>query len=236
MKSKSIFLLPLRCVLFILTGLLLSFASNSSPEELSKWWTVIVSFCNIITILLLLAFCRSQGVSYPKFVNYEKGKTKIKSVIITVIVVLVVGMGGMQAAGVICYGEIPHFPVMMVQPIPLWIALVNILILPITTTLAEDGIYLGMVNQTDSRTLSIMSAFFYALQHSFIPFIPDFSFILYRFLSFLPLTLIMCLWYRRTKNPLPFMIGHFVINLATVAQIVMTSASPEIFEQMKGLS
>ena len=236
MKSKFIFLLPLRCVLFVLTGLLLSFALNSSLEELSKWWTVIVSFCNIITILLLLAFCRSQGVSYPKFVNYEKGKTKIKSVIITVIVVLVVGMGGMQAAGVICYGEIPHFPVMMVQPIPLWIALVNILILPITTTLAEDGIYLGMVNQTDSRTLSIMSAFFYALQHSFIPFIPDFSFILYRFLSFLPLTLIMCLWYRRTKNPLPFMIGHFVINLATVAQIVMTSASPEIFEQMKGLS
>jgi len=236
LKSKSVFLLPLRCVLFILAGVLLSFSLSSSPEELSKWWTVIVSFCNIITILLLLFFCRTQGVTYPKFINYEKGKTKIKSVIITIIVVLVVGMGGMQAAGLICYGEIPHFPVMMVQPIPLWIALVNVLILPLTTTLAEDGIYLGVLNQTNSKTVLVLSLFFYAHQHSFIPFLFDFNFILYRFLSFLPLTIIMCLWYRRTKNPLPFMIGHFVINLATVAQIVMTSASPQIFEQMKGLS
>ena len=175
-------------------------------------------------------------MKYGKFINYEKGKTKIKSVIIITIIILAVGMGGMQIAGIICYHQIPHFPVMIIQPIPIWIAIANIFILPLTTTLAEDGIYLGVLNQTDSKSILMLSAFFYAFQHSFIPFMLDFNFILYRFLSFLPLTIIMCVWYRKNKNPLPFIVGHFIINLATVSQIVMTSASPEIFEQMKSLS
>ena len=148
------------------------------------------------------------------------------------LVMLVVGMCGMQLAGFISYGEIPHFPIMMIQPIPLWIAIANIFLLLLTTTLAEDGIYLGVINQNDSKSVVIGSAFFYALQHSFIPFLPDARFVLYRFLSFLLIAIIMCFWYRKNKNPLPFMAGHFVLNLATVAQIVIISASPGMFEQM----
>lgn len=233
---KSLLLLTLRIILFLSVGLFLPFAFQGQPEELSRWWSVIVSLCNIATIFLLLLLCRSKETTYSRFINFEKGKTTLKSAIITVIVVLSVGIGGIQVAGLICYGEMPHFPIVMIQPIPLWIALLNVLILPLTTTLAEDGIYLGVLNQTDSKVALVSSIFFYAFQHCFIPFLPDFTFILYRFLSFLPLTIIMCLWYRKTRNPLPFMAGHFVINLATVAQIVMTSVSPELYEQMKALS
>lgn len=240
LKDKSIFktisLIPFRTAFFVLVGVLLYCFTKSSFDELSKWWTVIVSVCNIVTILLLLLICRSKGTTYGKFINYEKGKSKIATVIIAIIVVLVVGMGGMQLAGLLCYGELPHFPIMMIQPIPLWIAILNIFVLPLTTTLAEDGIYIGVLNQSESKTVLVVSMLFYALQHSFIPFVPDWTFVFYRFCSFLPLTIIMCLWYRKHKNPLPFMIGHFVINLATVGQVLMTSAAPEVFDLMKSLS
>jgi hypothetical protein len=185
---------------------------------------------------LLLLICRAKKTTYGKFVNYEKRKTSIKIMLIVVIVMLVVGMGSIMLTGFIIYGEIPHFPAMTFQPIPLWIAVANIVVLPLTTTLAEDGIYLGVINQNDSTHTVIVSAFFYALQHIFIPFIPDLNFILYRFFMFLPLAVIMCVWYRKNKNPLPFMTGHFILNLATVVQIVMVSASPEMFEQMGMLS
>ena len=102
MKRKSLFLLPLRCVLFILAGLSLSAVLSSPLEELSKWWTAIVSFCNIITIIILLLICRAGKATYGKFINYEKGKTKTKAVILTTLVILVVGMGGMQIAGFVC--------------------------------------------------------------------------------------------------------------------------------------
>ena len=233
MKNKNgLWLLALRSALFLITGLLLFFVLNNSFDELSRWWTVIVFFCNAVTILVLLLVCRSKGVTFGKFINYEKGKTKGKTIAFVTLIMLLVGMGGIQVAGLISYGEIPHFPLMMIQPIPLWIAIANIFVLPLTTTLAEDGIYLGVINQNDSKFVVILSAFFYAFQHSFIPFLPDVSFILYRFLSFLPVAIIMCFWYRKNKDPLPFMVGHFILNLATVAQIVMTSASPGVFEQM----
>lgn len=234
MKNKSIFLpsilLPFRSAIFILSGLLLTIILKSSLNDLSRWWTVIVLFCNAATILLLLLVCRQKGISYGKFVNYEKGKTKFGDIFIVTFVMLVVGMGGMQFAGLLVYSEIPHFPIAMMQPLPMWIAIANILVLPLTTALAEDGLYLGVLNQTDSKFVLISSAFFYALQHSFIPLLPDPRFIAYRFLSFLPLTVIMCVWYSKSKNPLPFMVGHFIINLATVVQIVLVSASPGIFD------
>jgi len=230
MSNKSaLLLLAFRSILFVLSGFALATALSSPLDDTGRWWTLIVLFCNVATILLLLLVCRRKGTTYAKFVNYEKGKTKSKDTILAIIVILVVGMAGMQLAGLLIYSEIPHFPVVMIQPIPLWIAIANIILLPLTTTLAEDGLYLGVINQNGSKFILISSAFFYALQHSFIPLLPDASFIAYRFLSFLPLTVIMCVWYSKTKNPMPFMIGHFVINLATLAQIVMVSVSPEIF-------
>jgi len=233
-KYKAIALLGLRTMLFIMIGL--PFISRSGTlSSLGRWWSVTVTICNVVTLLLLLTVCRSKSVRYGEFINYQKGVTGVWPVVVSVLVILGVGMGGMQLAGLICYNEIPHLPIMMIQPIPLWIAVCNIFLLPVTTTLAEDGIYLGVINQNSSNLVLAISAFFYAFQHSFIPFQADVRFILYRFLSFLPLTVIMCVWYRKSRNPLPLMVGHFVINLATVAQILMTSASPEIFEQMQSM-
>ena len=51
----------------------------------------------------------------------------------------------------------------------------------------------------------------------------------YRFMSFLPLTVIFTLWYRKRRNPLPIMAGHFVINLATVAMLIGVVLSPDAF-------
>jgi len=83
-----------------------------------------------------------------------------------------------------------------------------VILLPLSTTLAEDGIYLGVINSMDGKkSVSIISALFYVAQHSCIPFLPDTRFMLYRFLSFLPLTILFCFWYRKTRNPLPFMAG-----------------------------
>ena len=231
MKSKFIFLLPLRSLLFIFAGLTISFMLKSTFTDISKWWTATIMIVNIITIIALLMVCRSIGTSYGEFINYEKGKTSIKSAIIGISLVLVISMLGLYGAGFICYGEIPHFPAMMVKPIPIWLAILSLLVLPLTTTMAEDGIYLGVLNQTSSKAVLMTSIFFYALQHCFIPLIPDAKFIFFRFISFLPAAIVMCLWYRKHKNPLPLMIGHFVVNIPTIAVLIATSVSPEIYEQ-----
>ena len=140
-----------------------------------------------------------------------------------------VGMGGMYLAGFVCYGEFPYLDAIMIQPLPIAAAIICALLLPLSTTLAEDGIYLGAINSANgNKGVTVMSVFFYAAQHSFIPFLPDTRYALYRFMSFLPLTILFCLWYKKSKNPLPFMMAHFIINLSTVAMLIIVSISPDI--------
>jgi hypothetical protein len=170
-------------------------------------------------------------------IKYKNGNTKIATVIFISILTLCIGFSGMYFAGFICYNKFPYMPVMMLEPIPVILSIINIFILPITTTLAEDGLYLGIgVNQIKNKyTAIILPAFFYAIQHSFIPFFLDTKFIIYRFISFLPLTILFCIYYYRKRNPLPIMVGHFIINIATVFQIFIMSISPALYESIKNM-
>ena len=54
-------------------------------------------------------------------------------------------------------------------------------------------------------------------------------------LSFLPLTIILCWYYYKKRNPVPIMVGHAVIDLATAAQIVATSTVPGLYETLCGM-
>lgn len=226
------FLLPVRCALFLSAFLLIAAISRLPYSSVSKYWSAVAIVCNFITLAILYVFSRRRGLSYRKLINYERGKTKISAAILIVFLTVAVGMCGLYLAGLICYGKFPYLDKIMVEPIPLWLAISVLLLLPLSTTLAEDGLYLGYAINSSAENGIIycsLAAFFYAFQHSFIPFLPDGKFILYRFLSFLPLTVIICFWYRKCRNPLPFMAGHFILNVATAVQILIMTVSPDLF-------
>lgn len=237
MSNKNLsFLLPFRCIIFVLIFIIGSLVTGKSLDEISSIWSIAATAVNIAMILLLILLTRKNG-GYAKLINYEKGKTKPRQIVGMIFLVLLVGMGGMYLAGFICYGVIPYAAPMMIAPIPLWLAIINVPLLPVTTALAEDGLYLGCgVNQIKNKYAAVLvPAFFFAFQHSFIPTLFDLRYIIYRFLSFLPLTIILCRNYYKKRNPLPIMIGHTVIDLATVVQILMTSAISGFYEMMCGM-
>lgn len=220
-------LLPLRTVTFPCIFLLLTLLTGLPLTALSKWWPVIAIALNLVCIALL--YVLSKG-SYSRSINYEKGKTTLGVAAAVTAVTFLVGFGGMYGAGFVVYGSFPYLDKVMAQPLPVPVAVVCALLLPITTTLAEDGIYLGTIHKVDgSLGVTLASAFFYGAQHSFLPLLPNGRFILYRFLCFAPLALVFCLWYRKSRNPLPFMVGHFVINLATVSTLMAAAFFPEFF-------
>lgn len=233
MNKKLYLLLPIRCVIFALIFMIGSAVTGKPLDEISSIWSVAASAVNIAVILLLIFIAKKSG-GFARLINYEKGKTRSKQVIGMIFFILLAGMGGMYLAGFICYGIIPYAAPMMIAPIPLWLAAVNILVLPISTALAEGGLYLGCgVNQFKNKYAAILvPAFFFALQHCFIPTLLDARYIAYRFLSFLPLVVILCAYYHKHRDPLPIMIGHAVIDAATAVQILATSAVPGLYEMM----
>lgn len=236
MNKKSFLpsLLPLRCIVFLFVFLIGSSLLNKPLDEISNWWSIVASAVNIATIVLLCFVSNKQGLSYFELVNLKKGVTSAKQIVIISFLIIVVGMTGMYLAGYLCYGVIPYAAPMMIAPIPPVLAVINVFVLPVTTALAEDGLYLGCgVNCIRNKYVAIfVPAFFFALQHSFIPTLMDFTYIVYRFISFLPLTIILCWYYYKKRNPLPIMIGHALIDVATVIQILATSTIDSFYEMM----
>ncbi len=237
-NQKVWFVLPMRCLLFIAAFSFCSIISHKNFTEITHWWTILASVINIITIVILWIIYKRDQIT--GFISRTRAQTQEFPIYIKqaakgflfIVIMLLIGMGGMYLAGALCYGEFPYLAPMMIAPISPYLALSNILILPLTTTIAEDGLYLGYgVNSFTSKWASILiPAFFYALQHSFIPTIFDITFMTYRFLSFLPLTIWICFQYNRKKSSISYiMTGHWILNMATTIQIAITSFYPEFY-------
>lgn len=231
--KKVWFVLPMRCLLFITAFSFCCIITHRNLTEIVHWWTSLASVINIVTIIVLWTICKRNNTTYREMIHYEKTKNLFKGFLF-IVIMLLIGMGGMYLAGFLCYGEFPYLAPMMIAPVPPYLAILNIFILPLTTTIAEDGIYLGYgVNSFTSKwTAVLIPAFFYALQHSFIPTIFDPQFMIYRFLSFLPLTIWICCQYSKGGSVSYIMAGHWLLNLATTIQIAITSFDPETYAML----
>ena len=238
--KKVWFVLPMRCLLFIAVFSFCSVLAKRSLTEITHWWSLLASVINIVKIVVLLIICKRDNTTYLEMIRYKRKQRSIskRRQVFTagylIIIMLLTGIAGMYLAGWLCYGEFPFLAPMMIAPVHPYIAVLNIFILPVTTTLAEDGAYLGYgVNGFSSKWAAIfIPAFFYALQHSFIPTIFDVKFMIYRFLSFLPLTIWICFKYYKGSSISYIMTGHWILNIATTIQIVITSFHPEAYAML----
>ena len=233
-STKTAWLLPVRSVIFIAVFTAGAAITGKGLSGISNWWTIVATLVNLFTLLLIVAVAKKNGMTYRELINYKKGTTKIRQIVFITAVILFAGIGGMYLSGFLCYGVIPYASPETVAPIPALLAVINFLPLPVTTALAEDGLYLGCgTGSIKNKAAAILiPAFFYALQHCFIPLLWDGRYILYRFLSFLPLTVFLCWYYHRKRDPVPVMVGHAVIDLMTVSWVLATSLIPGFYEKL----
>ena len=204
------FLLPVRCLIFFLIFVLYAFFSKQELKSVAFLWSIAATVVNFLTIIIILFSAKKIGISYFKLINYEKGKTTFFHLILMLFLIIFVGMAGMYLAGWMCYGIIPYSAPELIAPVPKVFAILNVILLPVAAVL--------------------IPSFFYAVQHSFIPFLFDFKWILYRFLCFLPLTVFLSIYFYQKRNPVPVMIGHAILDFATAVMILMTSLRPDFYQ------
>ena len=94
-RNKLPYLLPMRSVIFLLIFLNGSNLTGKELGDICNWWTVTATVVNICTIILLVAISKKCGMTYWDLINYKKGTTKVKQIVIISIIVLAVGTGGM---------------------------------------------------------------------------------------------------------------------------------------------
>ena len=73
--KKMYYLLPIRCVVFLLTFVIGATVVGKRIEEISNWWSVVASIVNVLTIAVLIFTVKKQNSSYLELINYQNGKT-----------------------------------------------------------------------------------------------------------------------------------------------------------------
>lgn len=218
-KNKYLLLLPLRSIIFIMIFLITALLTKKSVEEISIYWTIIVVICNLLTIGVLLLLCKKEKITYLELIGFKK--SKIKTILLIGVVIAIIDAIGAYLFELVFYDVATSSSEILMHSLPIWLVVVDLILLPITSTIAEEGLYLGVgVNKLDNIYLAIL---FYAMQHCFFPMILNYRYFIYRFIVFMPSIIFMCIYYKKKKEILPIMFEHFVVNLVTIVQILLIS-------------
>jgi membrane protease YdiL (CAAX protease family) len=216
-------ILPARTLLFALTQALIALiywlSGTGEPWQASiRWWPVHVIITNVVLLMLLARLMRQEGGRLADLWSFDKsrlGKDLLSSLGWALVVMPFGALGFIGAAYLLYGGQMPEY----VFPLPLWAALLSLLVFPITIALAELPTYLGYA-QTRLEALTgkswlavLLPAFWLAAQHSTLPLIFDWRFIFYRFLMMVPMAVVLGLVYRRTGRLFPLLVLHFLLDL-----------------------
>jgi uncharacterized protein len=201
------------------------FALRSSPapwHAAEPWMPVHGTLIDIGCLALLGRLTRREGIRLFDLVGFER--TRLGRDVVLGFALIPVGLAfifaGTYAAGWILYGT-PSQPYFFAR-LPLPAALYAVLVFPFVWGLTEQMTYNGyLVSRFQvvwrNTGLAVAAvAFFWSLQHSFMPTTFDAKFMAFRLLSPIPFSVFQTLAYLRLRRLLPLAIAHALMDGASV--------------------
>ena len=234
-KSAVIFSLLMRTLFFILFGALIvgifALAGDEHPlQSAEKWWPYQAILANIATFLVLRSFIRHEGRRYRDLFGFKQhaiGK-HLKQFGWLLIVGFALGGIPLYVTSYIFLGTLVP-PDLMFQPLPVWAAIVAVVVFPISNGLVETPTYFGYALPR-LKALSgklwvavVLAGLALAFQHVALPLVADVPYMLWRFTAFIPLAIALGFIYNRTKNLLPIAIAHMVMDLQLILSMFFNS-------------
>lgn len=225
MKNRyALIAVSMRTALFALTGamMIIFFKFLNYPDAIAitqKYWFFQVLLANIATFIVLKLFLWQDGRTYRSIFGFRKQLFK-RDIILAIVLLIpsaILGVGGMIGSAYLIYGNAEIMKVMN-HSLPVIPAIVSLLLFAPSIALTETPVYFGyaynkFAHRGKSCTGLFLCSFFLALQHITIPMIIDWQYMLWRFLSFLPLAVMFGYFYKRTGRLLPLIIVHFLMDL-----------------------
>lgn len=231
--SRPLFLVMLRTVLFAAVQLVIVFSFSLSWSDSIAWWPFYAIISNLICSLVLTLLALKEGMTFRDIIHFQKNKLTqdFKSVWWVFLAAGIAGGFGLSGLGFLMYGSMMP-PDAMIQPLPVWAAIIALMLFPITNALVEIPIYMGYclprlevaLNST-WKSVAICS-FFLAFQHFTLPLlISDVKYMTWHFVGMIPLALTVGIIYIKIRRLVPIMIVHWFMDIAAVLGVVTLSIS-----------
>ena len=225
---RSWMMLVIRSVLFLVFQIAIGlFILNNNQSGLwegsAAWWPFTIILTDLVCLVLLIKFFNQEGKRYWDVFRIDRQHIK-KDLLFMLGFLLVLGPVGFLPnilSAQLLFGDPQIALDLLVQPLPVWAAMLSLLAFPLLQGLVEIPTYMLYVmprleKQGVRPWLAIsLTGFFLSAQHVFAPFIPDLSFMIYRLVMFLPFAFLIAIIIRWRPRLMPYLaIVHVLMNIS----------------------
>ncbi len=190
----------------------------------TAWWTVYGNLADLGCLYLMLILTRREGTRFRDLI--ERLDAPVMRTLALgaayFLLIMPVFFGGSLLSSLIVYGSWkPHVDAALLgaRELPRWAAIYSVAIWWIIWSPTEELFYQAYLLKR-VRTLCgqlwpalLLVGFWWAIQHSALPFIPDAKYMAWRFLGFLPGVFALMVVYIRTGRILPLILAHWPMDL-----------------------
>jgi membrane protease YdiL (CAAX protease family) len=193
------------------------------------WWSVYGTLVDIGCLVLLGRFTRREGRRIRDLIGFDKSRW-FKDLLIGLgyflLVFPLMMMGGTMLSSLVVYGttQPPMYPGMLVaRMLPSWAVVYSLSAWWVVWSVTEETTYeaysfIRFERLTRRRWVAIaIVGFWWALQHSFFPLIPDWRYIVWRFIAFLPGVVTAAVIYSRTRRLPPMIAMHWPMDIVAAS-------------------
>ena len=187
------------------------------------WWPVSIVGANLTTLAVLFWLLRREGGSYRELVRIDR-HTIGRDLLVLLGVTLLAGVLASIPSALVSmalWGDPAAGSTMVFRPVPTWAATFALVAFPITIALSELPTYFGyamprLALLSQRWWLAILvSAGGLAVQHCALPFLPDWRFLIWRGLMYLPFALLLAIVIAWRPRLLPYlMVVHGLLDFA----------------------
>jgi membrane protease YdiL (CAAX protease family) len=225
-------------ILFLRTGSLLilqgflsiffAIRGGTAPwNSASPWWSVYGTIVDIICVFFLVKALKREKISWKKFIGDVKWRWGhdlwlglclfLLSFPLIVVATIFASRWVLSSKSPILYPGL-----LMARSLPMWALLYSTFIWWLIWAPTEEATYQGyalirLVNLTGKNWIAIVVVVLvWSLQHSFLPFIMDWHYVLWRICSFLPGIAVFSLLYLKVRRLTPFIVAHWLMDFIAV--------------------
>ena len=228
-NTITFLLLVSRLSLFLVFQALIALLFNSW-ESSEKYWLLTATLTNIVGIALLFKLFKRDGREY--FQIFSLNRANIKKDIYAFLALALLSVPLVFLPGyflsIMIWGDSNVPTEMMFGPIEKWLTYILLIVFPVTIAFAELATYFVYImpklkEQLKVKWLAVLLPIvFLSIQHCTLPFIPDFNFILYRALVFLPFAILIGVSiYYRPSLFIYFAVLHGMMDFGTALMFLL---------------
>ncbi len=191
------------------------------------WWTIYGTLVDLGCLMLMWTFTRREGITLRNLIGpirWRRGRDLLVGIGLFLLVFPVFVGGGLLSC-LVFYGtlQVNAYPgILGGRVLPAWAIAYSLslwwLIWSPTEEMTYQAYVLPRIQALSGRTwvAVIVVSFWWSLQHSFLPFIPDLRLVIWRFVAFLPGVIALTLIYLRTRRLAPLIMAHWLMDIAAV--------------------